>query len=101
MGILPDWLGEGGFIAVAANPPAGARSIGYARRPTAVVLLAFSGVTRFPARPDGAGYRGVTRTVGVNAAAYLVPARYPVAPSTAGLVVAPSHPSSVSNLSYQ
>jgi len=101
MGILPDWLGEGGFVAVTSNPPAGARSIAYARRPAAVTLLSFSDVARYPARPFGAGYLGVTRTAGVNAVSYLVSARFPTAPTTARLLVATSYPPSVSNLSFQ
>jgi len=99
MGILPDWLGEGGFIAVAANPPAGARTIGYARRPVRISALSYAGLTRYPPKVSGAGYSMSPRTAGVNAVSYLISSH-----NTTGVsgcrYVSTRFPVSVSNLSF-
>lgn len=100
MGILPDWLGEGGFIAVAANPPAGITALEYARRPAGVSELAYSGLTRYPAAFVNCGYGNVLRVAGIEDASYLVTGHYP-AGVTAVKYSTTGFPAPISNLSYQ
>jgi len=39
MGILPDWLGEGGFVTVSGNPSPDVQSLSYAPTPPEVQEL--------------------------------------------------------------
>lgn len=98
MGILPDWLGEGGFIAVAANPPVGLQSPRYAKNPVSATRLAFAAVLGSPARPPTVCYVTGARPVEAKAA-YIVQDQLQSAPVNV-MLSAPGYPYTVSNLSY-
>lgn len=48
MAILPDWLGDGGFVAVVSNPPVGVTSLVYAPYPPGVSSLSYVVAAHYP-----------------------------------------------------
>jgi hypothetical protein len=101
MGILPDWLGEGGFIAVAANPPPNPQGASYARRPTSVRELSFQVATVYPARVADLGYEVVRRVASPGSVSYQDTIKFPSNISTAQYSGGQLRPPQVQNLSYQ